>query len=129
MGSPPTRRRGRHPIRRQSRAGYSQAAGREAAGDAEMRERGGNRVTVKGRTYYYHRATGERLPDDLEARRKRLLEISRGAKIVKSKRGIGTIVDLIFKFRSRPEYAKLQPNTRRAYGRFLAALEADFGDD
>jgi integrase len=86
-------------------------------------------VTVRGRIYYYHRATGERLPDDLEARRRRLLEISRGAKVVKSKRTVGTIGDLIFQFRNRAEYAKLKPNTRRAYGRFLAALEADFGDD
>ncbi len=91
--------------------------------------RGVNKVTVRGRVYYYDRRTGERLPDDEAARKERMMEIAHGEKAAKPRPEIGTIGDLIVKFRGRPEYARLSANTRRAYGRFLSVLEADFADD
>jgi integrase len=91
--------------------------------------RGVNKVTVRGRVYFYDRRTGERLPDDETKRAARMVEIARGAKTVKERPGYGSIGDLIAKFRARPDYARLAPNTRRAYGRLLASIEADFGID
>jgi len=87
-----------------------------------------NKVTVRGRVYYYDRRTGERLPDDEGDRRKRMLEIARGAVVKQSKSGAGTFSDLIARYRASPHFTSLAPRSRRTYGRHLASLEADFGD-
>ena len=90
--------------------------------------KGVNKVTVRGRTYYYDRRTGERLPDDGIARQKRMLEIARGITAKRSNSGFGTVGDLVARYRTSPEFKKLAPSSRRTYGRYLASLENDFGD-
>ena len=49
------------------------------------------RVRAKGRTYFYHRITGERLPHDREERSERLMEIIRTFKTT-LKQGVNRIV-------------------------------------
>jgi integrase len=93
-----------------------------------MKTKGVNKVTVRGRVYYYDRRTGERLPDDESARQKRMLEIARGAVVKQSKSGVGTIGDLIARYRASPHFNGLAKRSRETYGKHLAHLEADFGD-
>jgi integrase len=93
-----------------------------------MKTKGVNKVTVRGRVYYYDRRTGERLPDDETARQKRMLEIARGAVVKQSNSGRGTIGDLIARYRASPHFHGLAKRSRETYGKHLAHLEADFGD-
>lgn len=77
-----------------------------------------NTVRAKGRVYYYHRRTGERLPDDpLEAAlRARVInaEITPGTVIVP-----GSFRDLVATYKSAPGYTSLRDRTRRDYARCL----------
>ena len=90
--------------------------------------KGVNKVTVRGKVYYYDRRTGERLPDDPAERKKRMLEIARGGAVKQGRSGSGTIGDLVARYRASPHFSKLASASKRAYGRYLASLEADFGD-
>jgi integrase len=81
-----------------------------------------------GGYYYYYRRTAERLPDDEAARQQRMLEIARGAVVKQGKSGTGTIGDLVARYRASQHFTGLAKQSRRAYGRYMASLEADFGD-
>lgn len=53
------------------------------------------RVRAKGRTYWYHRITGERLPEEHEERAARVLEINRTMKGAARKITAGSLADVI----------------------------------
>lgn len=84
-----------------------------------------NAVRRRGRLYYYHRKTGERLPDDTEARALRVLAINAG--LERKPAGAGSFSSLIALYRSSADFTALQPQTRRDYERHLAALEDLWG--
>ncbi len=56
------------------------------------------RVRAKGRTYWYHRITGERLPTDHEERAARVLEINSTMKGTARKIAVGSLADIIAQY-------------------------------
>ena len=81
-----------------------------------MRLKGIKKATSKGRVYYYHRATGERIKAEFgtaafadEARR--LDERAAG----KAKPGANTVGALIVAYKASPEWQSLAPATRESY--------------
>lgn len=85
-----------------------------------VRVRGVKRVRSRGRIYYYHRATGARLPDpsspDFMAKVSAFN--ARTAAPVAA-----TLGGLIQQYRGSPEWAGLAPNTHKTYGRSLDYLK------
>lgn len=86
-----------------------------------------NAVRRNGRVYYYHRITGERLPDAPEARALRALEINAG--LAKQPPAAGTFKTLIGLYRASADFTALADKTRQDYDRHLAALDDWFGDE
>lgn len=84
-----------------------------------------NKITAKGRVYYYHRITGERLPDDPEKRALRVLEIN--AERPEPSVRAGTMAHLIYAYRSSPKFLKRAPRTKKDYARHLAFYEEHYG--
>lgn len=78
-----------------------------------------NRVLSKGRVYYYHRATGERLaaPPDSDA-------IVAEARALNSRGGRGTWGALVAAYRASPEFGGLADRTKRDYDKHLDWLAA-----
>ena len=85
------------------------------------------RVRSKGRTYFYHRITGERLPDDRDERAARVLEINRTMKGTARKIAPGSLADLVTQYKGAPEFRNLQPQTRQDYGGLLEVLLETWG--
>lgn len=83
-------------------------------------------VRAKGRTYYYHRVTRERLPDDPIERAKRVLEINDQAEEPDTVR-IGTMADLITCYKISPKFTKRAPRTKKDYQKHMDFLGAHFG--
>jgi len=91
-----------------------------------------NTVRAKGRIYYYHRVTGERLSGDRRARYTRVQEInaalSQIGAIRKRSPAEGSLADLIELYKSSPEWKRLAPRTRDQYRRYLDWWGIDYGD-
>ena len=85
-------------------------------------------VRSKGRDYYYHRVTGEKLPVDEAERVKRVEEIN-DTLPVRSNEGWrespipGSFGDLICQYKTSVEFKRLADSTRTTYLRYLDALE------
>ena len=77
-------------------------------------------VRKRGRTYvyYYHRQTGERLPDDPSARAARVHAINHGPGPE------GSLSALVAAYRASPDFLRLSDNTKRDYTRWLNLFEA-----
>ncbi len=60
------------------------------------------RVRAKGRIYWYHRITGERLPDDREDRAARVMEINSTMKGTARKIAPGSLADVIAQYKQAP---------------------------
>ena len=80
------------------------------------------------RVYYYHRASGVRLPDDLTspefAAKYRALEATprhRGSKAP------GSFDELIAKYQASPEFLELGPKTQKDYRRYLTKIGDQWG--
>jgi integrase len=80
-----------------------------------------------GRVFHYHRRTRERLPDDPEARARRVLEINAAGRIVPPAVAPGTFADLARAYRGSPEFHRLAASTRAAYEKRIAWLDARWG--
>ena len=85
------------------------------------------RVRAKGRTYWYHRITGERLPDDREERAARAMEINRTMKGTARKIAPGSLADVISQYKRAPEYRRLRDQTRHEYAIYLDLLSGVSG--
>ncbi len=85
------------------------------------------RVRAKGRTYWYHQITGERLPADREERAARALEINRTMKGTARKIAVGSLGDIIAQYKQAPEFRELRENTRKSYGFALDILARAWG--
>ena len=86
------------------------------------------RVRSKGRTYWYHRVTGERLPEDRDSRIKRVTDLnaSLGPK-TRSEPLTGTVATLAVAYKRSPEFRSLAPKTRHDYATYLDLLCRDWG--
>jgi len=81
-----------------------------------------------GRTRHYHRQTRERLPDEPEARARRVLEINAGLAAPTKRLAVpGTFADLIAAYRASADYRSRAANTRRDYERHLASIAEAWG--
>ena len=85
------------------------------------------RVRAKGRTYWYHRITGERLPEEREERAARVLEINRTMKGTARKITAGSLADVIAQYKQAPEFRKLRDRTRHDYAIYLDLLSEKWG--
>jgi integrase len=85
------------------------------------------RVRSKGRTYWYHRTTGERLPDDHDKRIKRIVEINTGQGPRKRVPRAGSLADIVVQYKSSPGFRNLAPKTRKDYGLYLDIICQDWG--
>lgn len=88
---------------------------------AVIRLRHVKRVRSKGRTYWYHRVTGERLPKDRDERIKRVVDINAGLgpKRIAGPRSVAAVVSA---YKASPGYRDLAPKTRRNYALYLDIL-------
>ncbi len=85
------------------------------------------RVRAKGRTYWYHRITGERLPEEREERAARVLEINRTMKGTARKITAGSLADVIAQYKQAPEFRGLRESTRKSYEFALDLLSETWG--
>lgn len=85
-----------------------------------------NTVRRRGRTYHYHRVTGERLPADADARAQRVIEINAGLGGRRMPRA-GTFGDLIGQYKASPGYRSLAASTRSARARYLDLIGRAWG--
>ena len=85
------------------------------------------RVRAKGRTYWYHRITGERLPEEHEERAARVLEINRTMKGAARKITAGSLADVIAQYKQAPEFRGLRDRTRHDYAIYLDLLSETWG--
>jgi site-specific recombinase XerD len=81
------------------------------------------------RVYFYHRATGKRLPDDPASLEfaTRLAELNAPA-VKTSAAPTDTIAGLIAAYRTSPDFTQLAEKTRKDYRRYLTTLEELWGD-
>lgn len=85
-----------------------------------------NAVRRRGRLYYYHRKTGERLPDEANARALRVLSINES--LERAPPDSGTLKALIGQYRASADFTALALRTRQDYDAHLAALDGWLGD-
>ena len=85
------------------------------------------RVRAKGRTYWYHRITGERLPEDIEERAARVVEVNRTLKGTAHKITAGSLADVITQYKRAPEFRNLRDRTRHEYAVYLDLLSETWG--
>ena len=94
---------------------------------AIVRLRHVKRVRVKGRTYWYHRKTGERLPDDHDNRIKRIVDINADQGPRKRVPRAGSLADIVVQYKSSPGFRNLAPKTRKDYALYLGIICQDWG--
>ena len=85
------------------------------------------RVRAKGRTYWYHRLIGERLPEEHEERAARVLKINRTMKGTARKITAGSLADVIAQYKQAPEFRGLRDRTRHDYAVYLDLLSEKWG--
>ena len=76
----------------------------------------------RGRVYWYHRLTKERLPDDPNERAARVLEINATLDGWRNDVVPGSLAALISHYRASPDYKRLAPSTRESYLRDMDLL-------
>jgi integrase len=93
-----------------------------------------HRVTARGRAYFYHRVTRERLPADPIARAAALVAID--ARLASARPRAqpavpivdGTMADLITLYKGDAAFTARAKKTRADYAGYLDAIRAEFGD-
>ena len=105
---------------------------RTSAGGSKMlvvRLKHVKRYRVRGKVYWYHRVTNERLPDDEFKRVQRVLHINATLDGQRSGAIPGSIGDLIGRYKASPEFKGLAAATRRSYMSQIKVLEDGFADE
>ncbi len=85
------------------------------------------RVRAKGRLYWYHQLTRERLPDDREDRAARVLEINRTLKGTARRIALGSLADVAAQYRKSPDFTRLGDRSRHEYMIYLGILSETWG--
>jgi hypothetical protein len=91
-----------------------------------IRIRGINRVTAKGRVYYYHRATGKRLRADLSdatAFSAEVAALDQGKRAAITGTKPASLGGLIAAYRAAPGFLELAVDTRKGYQRGFDACK------
>lgn len=91
-----------------------------------IRVRGVNRVTAKGRVYYYHRSTGKRIKSDPADAAAFAAEVA-SLEAAKPKLRAGkpsSLGDLITAYKMSPAWLRLRPDTQKGYDRAFNVLKA-----
>ena len=86
------------------------------------------RYKAGGRTYWYHRITKERLPDNEAERIARALHVNATLDGWRDDTIPGSIGDIVSRYRASPEFKRLAPLTRKSYMTQLAVLENTAAD-
>jgi len=86
------------------------------------------RVKAKGRIYWYHRRTGERLPDDETARLHRVLEINVGLETPSRRVKVGSVEAVANVYRANAAFKNLAARTRQDYNARLTMICSLWGD-
>ena len=86
------------------------------------------RTRSKGRTYYYHRLTGERLPDDPAAAAARAHAINEELPGDREPPAPHMLASVIAAYKASSKFTQLADRTRKEYGGHLDFLGATFGD-
>ncbi|MEM7223008.1 MAG: tyrosine-type recombinase/integrase [Pseudomonadota bacterium] len=94
---------------------------------ATIRPRHIKRVRAKGRIYWYHQVTKERLPDDSEARARRVLIINKDLTAPKRHVRPGSVSALANQFRQSPAFKALAASTQATYRTYLLVIEDRWG--
>lgn len=91
-----------------------------------IRVRGVNRVTAKGRVYYYHRASGKRIKADPNNAAAFAAEVSalEAARPLQPDEKPGTLGALFSAYKQSANYLELRPDTKKSYLRGFDALKA-----
>ena len=86
------------------------------------------RVRSKGRTYWYHQVTRERLPDDREERIKRVVDLnaSLGPK-TRHRPLTGSVADIMAQYKRSPEFLTLRERSRWEYSLYLDIICESWG--
>ncbi len=84
-------------------------------------------VKAKGRTYYYHRRTGERLPDDPADRIQRAIAINQSLKTGPKKPAPESVEAVVREYLKSPEFSDLSPNSRELYRHYLERMRKTIG--
>ncbi len=79
-------------------------------------------VKAKGRIYYYHSRTGERLPDDAGQRAARVLAVNGTLEGTTAEHPEGSLGALIARYKAAPEFTTLRERTKKDYLRYLDFL-------
>ena len=85
------------------------------------------RVRAKGRVYWYHRITGERLPTDREERAARVLELNSTMKGAARRIADGSLSDILAQYKKAPEFRTLAERTRHEYAFYMDLLAEKWG--
>ena len=85
-------------------------------------------IGPRGRRYFYHRKTGERLPDDPVLRAARVAELN--IDLARRPPAItpGTFDELIARYKASPSFHRLKPRTQIGYGACLDLIRKAWGD-
>jgi integrase len=86
--------------------------------------------TPAGETYYYHRPTKTRLPEDPQSAEfaRRLLELNDQLERKKKLLPQGTVADLIVQYKKSPRFTDRAAKTRKDYARYLDWLSDKLGE-
>ncbi len=82
-----------------------------------------NRIRSRGKTYFYHRVTGERLPDDPAQAATRANEINASMAGRRTTRP-DTLAALVASYKASADFKGLRETTRGDYARYLEKLAA-----
>lgn len=99
----------------------------------DLRLKGVNKVrkllaTGEFKTFYYHRATGTRLPNNPDSTEFLRAYAEAEEKIRSTNRNQGTVKELIQRYMESPAYSDISPRTRQDYQRQIVKIEEAFGD-
>ena len=81
------------------------------------------RYRAGGKVYWYHRVTGEHLPDDEAERVARVMHLNATLDGWREDVAPGSLAALIAHYRASPECRRLADSTRETYLRYLSLLE------
>jgi integrase len=85
------------------------------------------KVRAKGKVYFYHTKTGQRLPDDPEERARWVLEINAGLNQTRPDQRAGTVGHTIKAYLSSPEFNQLAPGSKKGYRNALDTIRDHWG--
>lgn len=93
----------------------------------QVNVRGIKKIRRGKRVYWYHRKTGERLPDDEAKRAARAIEINATMDGPRRPAEAGSVDALVEMYRRAPEYRELAPGSRKLYRLHLDTIRGFWG--